>query len=108
MLFALASDPAACLFTALKSTDLLDTHHLIVSVLSGQMQWNLAIVRRPIDGRPRSQQHQHRVGFALPRCVMQRPHTCQTKQQPMDQDLFETHVRVTYSIVLMNVNNEIN
>lgn len=53
-----------------------NTHHIIVAVLSWQVERNLSFVWLAVDRRTRFQQHLHGLCLPLPGCIVQRPHTC--------------------------------
>lgn len=53
-----------------------DTHHLIVAVLRRQVQRDVTVQGNAVDRRAGAQQHQDRLSFTLPGCIMQRTHSC--------------------------------
>ena len=52
------------------------THHVEVAVLAGEVERRLAVVGGLVGVGARAQQQAHRVDVALPRRVVDRPHTC--------------------------------
>lgn len=50
------------------------THYVIVSVLSGQVQGDLTLIRLTVHWGAWLQQQLHGLWLSLPCCIMQRPH----------------------------------